>query len=94
MRKVLALAPIALAGCTTVPAEAPEPARAICRAEGLHSYVGQAATAEIGAEILKESRARVLRWIAHGSVVTMEFSEQRVNVKLTPDNRIEAVTCG
>lgn len=94
MRKLLVLAPIALAACTTVAAEAPEPARAICKAEGLERYVGQPATAETGAAILSESRARVLRWIAHGSAVTMDFSEQRVNIKLTPDNRIEAVTCG
>jgi hypothetical protein len=94
MRKLLALAPIALAACSTVAAEAPEPARAICRAEGLDRYIGQAATAETGAAILRESRARTLRWIAHGSAVTMDYSEQRVNIKLTPENRIEAVTCG
>ena len=94
MRKLLALVPVALAACTTVAAEAPEPGKAICKAEGLERYVGQAATAEVGAAILRESRARVLRWIAHGSAVTMDFSEQRVNIKLTPDNRIEAVTCG
>ena len=94
MRKLLALAPVALAACTTVAAEAPEPARAICKTEGVERYVGQAATAETGAAILSESRARVLRWIPHGSAVTMDFSEQRVNIKLTPDNRIEAVTCG
>jgi hypothetical protein len=94
MRKLLLLAPIALAACTTVAAEAPEAARAICKAEGLERYVGQPATADTGAAILSESRARILRWIPHGSAVTMDFSEQRVNIKLTPDNRIEAVTCG
>ena len=94
MRKLLALAPITLAACSTVAAEAPEPARAICRAEGLDRYISQAATAETGAAILRESRAKILRWIAHGSAVTMDYSEQRVNIKLTPENRIEAVTCG
>ena len=94
MRNLLVLAPIALAACTTVAAEAPEPARAICKGEGLDRYAGQPATAETGAAILSESRARVLRWIPHGSAVTMDFSEQRVNIKLTPDNRIEAITCG
>ena len=94
MRKLLALAPVALAACTTVAAEAPEPTSSICKTEGLESYVGQPATAETGAAILSGSRARVLRWIPHGSAVTMDFSEQRVNIKLTPDNRIEAVTCG
>ena len=94
MRKLFALAPIALAACSTVAAEAPGTARVICRAEGLDRYVGQAATAETGSAILRESRARILRWIPHGSMVTMDYSEQRVNIKLTPANRIEAVTCG
>ncbi len=94
MRKLLAIAPVALAACTTVAAEAPEPAGTICEAAGLERYVGQTATAETGAAILSESGARVLRWIPHGSAVTMDFSEQRVNIRLTPDNRIEAVTCG
>ncbi len=94
MRKLFALAPIALAACSTVAAEAPGTARAICRAEGLDRYVGQAATAEAGSAILRESRARIFRWIPHGSMVTMDYSEQRVNIKLTSENRIEAVTCG
>ena len=94
MRKLVALCSIALAACTTVPAEGPPQASGKCRAGGLERYVGQAATAENGAAILRESGARTLRWIPHGSAVTMDYSEQRVNVKLDPQRRIEAVTCG
>ncbi len=57
-------------------------------AEGRYSKI------DAGAAILRESGARTLRWIPHGSAVTMDFSEQRVNVKLDPRSRIEAVTCG
>jgi hypothetical protein len=94
MRKFLLIAPIALAACATVPADESNPSGGTCRAEGLDRYVGQAASEETGAAILRDSGARTLRWIPHGSAVTMDFSEQRVNIKLTPDNRIEAVTCG
>jgi hypothetical protein len=94
MRKLVALSSIALAACSTVPAEGSEPVGGKCRAEGLERYVGQAGSAENGAAILRESGARVLRWIPHGSAVTMDYSEQRVNVKLEPQGRIEAVTCG
>ena len=94
MRKLVALSSIALAACSTVPAEGSEPAGGKCRAEGLERYVGQTGSAENGAAIVRQSGARTLRWIPHGSAVTMDYSEQRVNVKLDPQSRIEAVTCG
>lgn len=94
MRKLISLSSLVLAACSTVPAEGPEPTGGKCRAEGLEQYVGQAGSAENGAGILRQSGARTLRWIPHGSAVTMDYSEQRVNVKLDPQSRIEAVTCG
>ena len=53
-----------------------------------------AGMAAVTARILRESGAKTLRWIPHGSAITMDYSEQRVNVKLDPQSRIEAVTCG
>ena len=94
MRKLVALCSVALGACSTVPAEGSEPAGGKCRAEGLERYVGEAGSAENGAAILRESGAKTLRWIPHGSAVTMDFSEQRVTVQLDPQSRIEAVTCG
>jgi len=94
MRKLVTLCSVALAACSTVPAEGSERAGGKCRAEGLERYVGEAGSAENGAAILRESGASTLRWIPHGSAVTMDFSEQRVNVKLDPQSKIEAVTCG
>lgn len=93
MRKLVALCSVALAACA-VRGEVPLQAGGKCHAEGLERYVGQPSTPENGAAILRESGARTLRWIPHGSAVTMDFSEQRVNVKLDPQSRIEAVTCG
>jgi hypothetical protein len=93
MRKLAALCSLALAACA-VRGEVPLSPGGKCRAEGLERYVGQPASAENGAAILRESGAKTLRWIPHGSAVTMDFSEQRVNVKLDPQSRIEAVTCG
>ena len=97
MRKAIALAAILAAGCTTRAAEEPGPGQlsgATCNADGLDSFVGQPATAENGAEILRRSGAKTLRWIPHGAAVTMEYRFDRVNVKLDPQNRIEGVTCG
>ena len=94
MRKLVALCSVALGACSTVPAEGSEPASGKCRAEGLERYVGEAGSAENGAAILRESGAKTIRWIPHGSAITMDFSEQRVNVRLDPQSRIETVTCG
>ena len=96
MRNSIVFVAILAAGCTTMASDEPNPGEITgsCRTEGLESFVGQAATAETGAEILRRSGAKKLRWIAHGAAVTMDYSPDRVNVKLDPQNRIEGVTCG
>lgn len=98
MRKTIALAAFLGAGCTTVAAQEP-PVRGEtpgheCRSEGLDAFVGQAATAELGGEVLAKSGAKVLRWLQPGQIVTMEFRADRVNVKLDAQNKVAAVTCG
>lgn len=94
MRECVALVSLALAACSTLPANGSGPPGGKCSSEGLERYVGQEPTEATGAAILRDSGARTLRWIPQGSAVTMDYSEQRVNVKLDPQNRIEAVTCG
>ena len=93
MRRLAAFSAVAVAACA-IRAEAPLPAGGKCQAEELERYVGQASSAENGASILRESGAKTLRWIPHGSAITMDYSEQRVNVRLDPQSRIEGVTCG
>ena len=38
--------------------------------------------------------ARSLRWVAHGTAVTMEFNASRVTAYLDANGRIERVSCG
>ena len=100
MRRVGTTATLILTACSTMPP--PEPVPPVrgetpgytCSEVGLDSFVGQGATAEVGAEILRQSGARILRWIPKGGVVTMDLRIDRVNVKLDSQNRIEAVICG
>ena len=40
------------------------------------------------------SGARILQWVGHGMMVTMEFSPDRLRVYLTADNRVERANCG
>ena len=93
MRKLVALAPLLAAACSTVPADGPAPAGS-CSNEGLSAFSGQDATADIGAEIMRKSGAHVLRWVPNGSVVTMEYSADRVTIYLDANNKIERVSCG
>jgi hypothetical protein len=43
---------------------------------------------------MRKSGAHVLRWVPNGSVVTMEFSADRVTIYLDANNKIERVSCG
>lgn len=102
--RVFAIAPLALAiaACATgepaaEPAPAPppaEPERMVCDAAPVQGLVGEKATAEIGARILAQSGARTLRWGPPRSAWTMDYRQDRVNVRYDDDMAIEAITCG
>lgn len=85
----------ALAGCATMADGAPATQEGgTCRNDGLQQYVGQAATGDLGAQILRTSRAKTLQWVASGSMVTMDFRGDRVRVYLDAQNRVERLSCG
>lgn len=100
MLRLFLLVPFLLAGCATMPPDPSQPPVRgetpgyVCNDEGLSSFVGQQATAEAGAEILRQSGARTLRWIPHDGIITMDLRTDRVNVRLDAQNRIESVRCG
>ena len=100
MREAALLPALALAACATAapppPPEVPvhgEVPGYTCRDPG-DGFVGQQATAELGARLLAQSGARTLRWVAHGSMITMEFSPSRLTVHLDAGNRVERLSCG
>jgi hypothetical protein len=98
MLRIVLIAPALLTACATAPAAEPgRPAGQsghVCRSEGLGVFAGREATDEVGAEILRVSGARHLRWVRPGMMVTMEFREDRVTVWLAAGNRVERVSCG
>ena len=98
MRILLAaLLPVTMA-CAAMPAEdEAEPVGGSdhrCDASTLGNLVGRDATQALGAEALRRSGARVLRWIRPGDVVTMDYSEQRLNIHLDARGRVERFACG
>ena len=99
MHKLLVFAPVMLAACATAPAAnvPPTPGNqggSVCRNEGLSAFAGRPVTSEVGAEVLRASGARVIRWVQPGMMVTMDFQEDRVTIWLAAGNRIERVNCG
>ena len=93
MRSALLVGAIALSACAATPPAASEPG-SVCKSEGLNRFVGQPATEALGAEMLRVSAARTIRWVAQGMMVTMDFSPQRLTVFLTADGRVERANCG
>ena len=91
------LAALPLAACATVAAqdELPPPREpGSCDAAAVQSHIGHPASQEMGAAILAESGARTLRWGPPNSMWTMDYREDRVNVRYDRDMVITAVTCG
>lgn len=107
MRKVAVLGATLVAGCATAPAPSqgsPVPPRSVpihgvtpghkCQAEGTEKFIGQAGTSETGASIEHATNAAVLRWAPPGTMLTMDFREDRVTVYLGPDRRVTKISCG
>ncbi len=94
MRSLLLIAPLALAACATTGMAPPAPGDGVCRGDNLGQFAGRPATPQLDAEMMRVSGARIIRRVAKGMMVTMEYSDQRLTVWLTEDNRVERATCG
>jgi hypothetical protein len=98
MRAILGLSGGALlAACAPVDA-APEPrVRELagqCDASDVQGLIGQRATAEMGARLLRETGATVLRWGPPDSAMTMDYSPSRLTVSYNRAMTIERISCG
>ena len=80
-----------LAGCATTSGA---PAAMACTADAAKSHIGHDATQAMGDAILKDSGARSLRWGPPGSAWTMDYREDRVNVRYDEKMKITDITCG
>lgn len=98
MKTFAAALTLGLIGCAAVPPEEEPPEAGVsgyaCNAERLGDLIGRPATAELGAEALRRSGSRRLRWIRPGDMVTMDFSPERLNIHLDARNRVERFNCG
>ena len=102
MKRFTGAALLLLAAACTMTAEGEPPASGSgepaagrdCNTDGLQDLVGRPATAELGAEALRRSHSRTIRWIRPGDAVTMDYSPQRLNINLDAQGRVERFNCG
>ena len=80
-------------GTPSAPVQA-APAAGECNNAGLARFTGQVGTGALGAEMLRASGAKVIRWVHRGTAVTMDYSPQRLTVHLTAGNVIQRAACG
>lgn len=91
------LAVMTIAACASQaqpPVAAPRSGSGLCVPDRLGGFVGQPASAGLGADILRQSGASTLRWVPEGTMITMEFRGERVTVHLDRSNRVERAVCG
>jgi hypothetical protein len=84
-------------GCAAGPpaeAEAPPHGGTGCDAAPAQKLIGRAASAELGAEALRLTGAGTMRWLPEGSIVTMEYRADRLNIHLDRQNRVARINCG
>ena len=65
-----------------------------CQAEGTDRFIGQVGSEKAGSDIKRVSKAAVLRWAPPGTMLTMDFREDRVTVYLDDNRKITKITCG
>ena len=95
MRKWLPSALLLPAACATAPVQpvgAQQPG--VCRSEGLGRFVGLPRSNEVEDQLRAASGARVVRWVTPDMMITMEYREDRLTVRLGTDGRIGSLNCG
>lgn len=89
------LAAGALAGCATQ--SSPPPRRLLaqlCDAAPAQTLVGRQADAGMGAELMRLTGARVLRWVPPRTPVTRDFRPDRLTVSYDDNMTVDRISCG
>lgn len=94
MRKLLLLALAPLAACTSIqPAPPIGKPDSACPPEALARYIGQQASSELAAVMLRDTKRTAIRWVQPGMAVTMDYRADRLTVYLDAAGRVERASC-
>lgn len=96
MRKLMLLSLVPLTGCAPGNSEriTMDQTGGVCDARALGQFVGQAPTKENAIKLQGFARAKSLRWVPFGGAMTMDYSPQRLTVKLDQQGLIASASCG
>jgi hypothetical protein len=72
----------------------PDPEPAECHAQRAGFVIGDEATEATVQRALSAAGARIARVVRPGQAVTMEFSPERLTIRVNQRNRIVNLTCG
>lgn len=64
-----------------------------CKADAAQHLIGNKATGETGAELLRLTGATTLRWVPPRTAVTMDFRADRLTVSYDDDMVITRISC-
>ena len=84
-----------LAGCAAAepPVEVPPAGPDACNAAPVQDLVGRPRSEGVGAEALRRSGARTLRWIGPDTAYTQDLRRDRLNIEIAANGRITGLRC-
>ena len=88
---------LTIGACAPMPPAGPmpvEPDGGVCSVDRTGPLIGRVASVELGAEALRLTGARGIRWIQPGQAVTMDYRPDRLNISLDAQNRVIDFGCG
>jgi hypothetical protein len=99
MRKLVLFTPVLLLSCgaherVRVGLDQVPPGSKCTQSAALDSFVGQSASAELGARMMAAARAPALRWVAAGAPTPTDFNSRRLTVQLDSLSRVASIKCG
>jgi len=91
---VLALAAAGLLGaCSHIDSEPPRDTHVICNASNLGWTIGKTADETLVRRAQLEATAKIVRVLKPGQMVTMEYSDQRLNLYVDGNNVVTRYAC-
>jgi hypothetical protein len=97
IRIALPFAALTLIGCIPAPQEPPSPppvAATPCGSHRIGDLVGKQRSDAVAEDAKARSGAGRIRWIAPGQMVTMDYSEGRLNIYTDEAGKITELRCG
>jgi hypothetical protein len=88
-----------LMACATVPPaedppeQVPEHGAGACNAAAVQDMIGRQRSDAAGAEALRRSGAKTLRWLEPDSAYTMDYRQDRLNIDVDARGRITRLRC-